>query len=500
MDYETLAYVVILLLILFMYLTRNYNFWHIRDVKGPRPVLGFGNFVGASLGLVSMGDYLKRIYDKYKNERMIGVFSGTEPLLLLKDPALIKDVLIKDFSVFADRGIHTDDKIDTFAASLFTIDPERWRPLRMKLSTVFSSGKLKEMFHILLECSDHFERFMERIVARGEPVDCRMATSKFTADVIGACAFGIDCQALEDEDCTFLRMSKRIMQPTFRTFLKETMKAKLPWLYGLVGHLVNDPEVAQFFISTVKETLAYRKKHNIVKHDFMDLLLDLKEHPEKLPEIELTDRLIAAQAVVFFVAGFHSSALTMSHALYELARNQEVQDKLRAEIAAELERTKGAIDYDMTKNMKYLDAVFKETLRKYPAVMILMRKALENYRFSGTKVVIPKGQKVWIPIYAIHRDSNIYPEPEVFDPERFGSGDFESANPMSYLPFGDGSRNCIGARFAHLQTKVGLIKIIKNFKVEVCEKTPSEYKTKCGTFLLIPKEEIFVKMTKIEKS
>jgi len=63
--------------------------------------------------------------------------------------------------------------------------------------------------------------------------------------------------------------------------------------------------------------------------------------------------------------------------------------------------------------------MYLETLRKYPVVTVLMRQSMSSYTFDGTKVSIPKDQKIWIPAYAIHRDSSIYPEPDVFDPERF---------------------------------------------------------------------------------
>lgn len=75
---------------------------------------------------------------------------------------------------------------------------------------------------------------------------------------------------------------------------------------------------------------------------------------------------------------------------------------------------------------------------------MLRRSASNKYTFSGTKVTIPKDTKIWIPIYAIQRDPNYYPDPEVFDPERFDNDAVKSRHPMVYLPFGDGPRNCIG--------------------------------------------------------
>jgi cytochrome P450 family 6 len=88
--------------------------------------------------------------------------------------------------------------------------------------------------------------------------------------------------------------------------------------------------------------------------------------------------------------------------------------------------------------------IYAETLRKYPPVTAHFRKSMSNYTFRNTKVDIPKGQEVWIPIYAIHHDPNIYPEPDVFDPERFNEENTRTRQPAFYLPFGDGPKKCIG--------------------------------------------------------
>lgn len=73
-----------------------------------------------------------------------------------------------------------------------------------------------------------------------------------------------------------------------------------------------------------------------------------------------------------------------------------------------------------------------------------MRKSMDNYTFSGTKVSIPKDLRVWIPVYSIQRDAQIYPNPDTFDPERFSDENIKARHPSFYLPFGDGPRNCIG--------------------------------------------------------
>lgn len=87
---------------------------------------------------------------------------------------------------------------------------------------------------------------------------------------------------------------------------------------------------------------------------------------------------------------------------------------------------------------------YSETLRKYPAGPLLLRKSMCDYTFDGTKITIPKKTFLWIPVFAIHRDSNIYPNPDAFIPERFSDDAATARHPMHYLPFGNGPRNCIG--------------------------------------------------------
>ena len=87
---------------------------------------------------------------------------------------------------------------------------------------------------------------------------------------------------------------------------------------------------------------------------------------------------------------------------------------------------------------------FLETLRMYPVLQWLSREAMETYTFTGTKVTIPKGQQVFLPIYAIQRDPDIYPNPDNFDPERFTDDKIKTRHSMAHLPFGDGPRHCSG--------------------------------------------------------
>ncbi|XP_071646284.1 cytochrome P450 6A1-like isoform X1 [Temnothorax longispinosus] len=490
---------VVIILALYYFLTSNYDFWKSRGVRGPRPIPVFGNLKNVTFSKISVGYYLAELYNEYKDEAVLGIFAGKMPILIVKDLDLIKDVLIKDFSTFANRGIPVSNKADPLSQHLFSLEPKRWRPLRTRLSPVFTSGKLKEMFSLISECADHLIQYMEKVVSENKPVECHELTAKYTTDVIGSCVFGIEMNALSNDNSEFRKMGRKIFEPTWTNILQIRLRLMFPRLYELSAYVLPQTEITKFFTRVVVETMDYRETNNITRNDFVDMLRELKKHPDKLDDIDLTDSLIAAQAFVFFIAGFKTSSTTISHALYELALNQKIQDNLREEIEEVYIKYNGDLTYENIKKMNYLDKVFKETLRKYPPATLLRRESTSSYTFDGINVSIPKSQKIWIPVYGIHRDPNIYPKPDVFDPERFNEEAVQSRHPMAYLPFGNGPRNCIGTRFALYQSKIGLIHILRSYKVETCEKTPIPYVHNPKALILSPKDGLHLKIIKINR-
>ncbi|KAL0110953.1 hypothetical protein PUN28_012777 [Cardiocondyla obscurior] len=495
--FEILCGIAAIIFILYYYFTWNFDFWKSRGVRGPQPIPGFGNVKDVILGKMSLSRYLEKVYNDYRDEPFIGIFDVTTPILIIKDLDLIKDILIKDFLVFGERGYNIHEKADPLSQNLFNLDLDTWRPLRTKLTPVFTSRKLKEMFVLISECSDHLVDYLEKLVKETNTIECHEVTAKYATDVIGNCAFGIEMDALANEDSEFRRIGRDVFRPPLTHRIRNTIKEYWPKLFDFLGHIVPDSEITSFFTRVIVDTMAYREKHNIVRHDFVNTLMELK-NSDKLGDFDLTDSLLAAQAFIFFAAGYETSSTAMTNVLYELALNQKMQDRLRDEIDQEYLKHGNDFAYKNVLEMVYLDKIVKG-LRKYPPGRYIPRRTTSSYTFNNTKVTIPKGQKVWIPFFAIHNDSNIYPKPDVFDPERFDVEAVQKRHPMSYLPFGDGPRICIGLRFAIYQVRVGLLKIIRNFKVEPCEKTQIPYVIDETNIISSPKGGIYLKVTKINR-
>ncbi|KAF7397254.1 hypothetical protein HZH68_008476 [Vespula germanica] len=499
--FEILSGLAMIILLLYYYLTSNFDFWKVRGVKGPRPIPLFGNTKDVIFQKKILAQYLEELclLPCYKDEPYIGIFVRNTPILILKDPILIKDVLIKDFTSFSERHTSVTKKVEPLSQHLFHLEVAKWRPLRNKLSPAFTSGKLKEMFPLIVECSHHLEQYINNM-PDNNTVEIYELMGKFNTDVIGNCAFGIEMNAIADDNSEFRKMGKEIFHSSLKREIREALRTSFPKLYNHLSFLFDYSNLTNFFLNIVKETMEYRKKYNFIRHDFINILMELKEQPNKLgEEIELTDSLCAAQAYLFFGAGFESSSWTMSNVLYELAQHHDIQDKVRKEIKEEYSRNNGTIVFESIKRMKYLHAVFQETLRKHPPVWNLFRKCTaSSYTFQGTKLTIPKNQTIFIPILGIHHDPNIYPKPEVFDPNRFNDEN-NAINDTTYIPFGRGPRSCMGERFADYQSKVGLATFLRNYKIDVSEKTEIPYGIRQSSFLLHPTNGIYLKISKINE-
>jgi cytochrome P450 family 6 len=144
--------------------------------------------------------------------------------------------------------------------------------------------------------------------------------------------------------------------------------------------------------------------------------------------------------MIFRTAGQDSSSATIAYTFLELTRNADIMNRLMDDINSALERNNGKVSYESIMDMKYLDMCVKETLRKYPLLAMLNRECTKDYQIPGTNVTIEKGTAVVISVLGLHRDENVYPNPELYDPERF----MNAHNVEVFYPFGAGPRNCLG--------------------------------------------------------
>lgn len=153
------------------------------------------------------------------------------------------------------------------------------------MSPVFTSGKLRGTFSLILECSNHLEKCLDALVEKGELIDVRDIAARFTTDVIGSCAFGVEMNSLTDQESEFRRIGKEIFATRFTKVLRIRIQQVLPLLGNLINDILPRNEVTKAITRITAETIEYRDKNNIVRPDFMNILLELKKNPQKLGDI-----------------------------------------------------------------------------------------------------------------------------------------------------------------------------------------------------------------------
>ena len=201
---------------------------------------------------------------------------------------------------------------------------------------------------------------------------------------------------------------------------------------------------------------------------------------------KLTNNEIAAQAWVFLLAGFETTATTLGYMSYLLATHPKIQERLHRELINAMDSNQ-EIDYDKLQALPYLDACISETLRLFPPVFRLERECNTDMMLGNTGIYLQKGHSVEVLVYAMHHNEEYFPNAEKFSPERFLPENRHLILPYTYMPFGNGPRNCIGIRFALMEIKLALAHILTRFKFTKIDKTEQTIEFLPLSVLLIPK-------------
>ncbi|XP_070160270.1 cytochrome P450 6B5-like [Polyergus mexicanus] len=496
--FKILCVIIFFVCAIYYYYTFKYEFWKKRKVIGPKPVLCFGTMKDVILRRTSFMEHYRSIYIAYKDAPLVGMFNQTMPILMINDFSLIKEVMT-NVVVFSGRGIKYSKKAEPMNHNLFLMNGKLPLQLRARLSPIFAPNKLKNMYPLLLQRSEIFNNWLDTQLSQNEEVDCTKIITRLVVDYTTTCLFGYDITNIEDLDSEIIQYIKKHNDINTLKFMVKTLLPDFVIhnkIYDLIGYyLFDNSKTTEHFNRFLKNIVNYRKEHDILKHDIVSIFMELKQK-KSMEEIEFTDDFFVAQMMVCFTAAYESSTATISHTLYEIALNHSIQNKLREEIRNLFTKNNGELTFKDVMTMPYLDAVYKETLRKYPVADIIMRQSSTAYTFTNSEVTIPKDQIVIIPVYGIHFNPEIYPKPENYDPERFIGEEAPSRQAMHFIPFGHGPRNCIGERFGITQVKMGLINIVRNYKIDLCEKTHEKI---CRLESLVQQlKHIYLKISKID--
>jgi len=237
----------------------------------------------------------------------------------------------------------------------------------------------------------------------------------------------------------------------------------------------------------------YRAKKSVSKSEdrrrhrsFLDLLLETSEEGNHLSNDDIRE-----EVDTFVFEGHDTTAMGLNWATFLLGHHPEVQVRLQEELDAVLEELKEVTSEDL-KELKYLDQIIREAQRLYPSVPSFSRNLDQDLKVG--EYIIPKGTNTVVFTYELHRDPNVFPDPERFDPDRFLPENSQGRSPFAYIPFSAGPRNCIGQKFAMMEVKMILAKLFH--KYDVRSETPRAEMQMVKELVLRPQSGVLVSISK----
>jgi cytochrome P450 len=229
-------------------------------------------------------------------------------------------------------------------------------------------------------------------------------------------------------------------------------------------------EFAQTFRSLGKivlELMAQRRKARIIFTDILGMLMTAREQKNGKA---MSDRQLVNEVLTLIVAGHETTASTLNWTWYLISQHPEVEEKLSGEIDDLL--GSNFPDIEELSRFTYTCQVIDETLRLYPAVWLLTRRALKEDHLGDS--FVPPGTEIYISPYFIQRDPDLWEDPDRFDPGRFHPDRSQGRPPLATIPFSAGPRNCIGELLARTEMQIHLITIAQHLRLKFAEQIPPE--------------------------
>lgn len=194
------------LCLFYWWVTKRYEYWTRHNIPYMVAKFPFGtNNFDVHPGLRNA-----KVYREKKGTGLFcGLFNFLTPIILAIDIDFIKTILVKDFQYFSDRGTFYNIKDDPLSATLFNIEGHHWKNLRSKLTPTFTSKNMKFMFPTIVKVGHEFYNTLSEKIDASNEIEIKDLLARFTTDVIGSCAFGIDCNSLKDPDAKFRQMGMK---------------------------------------------------------------------------------------------------------------------------------------------------------------------------------------------------------------------------------------------------------------------------------------------------
>lgn len=378
----------------------------------------------------------------------------------VNDPAVLRTVLKERPDDFPKSEIISATLASLLGTGVFVSNGALWKHQRRIIDPAFEGGKLRHNFQSMLNAADDA---VERLKSSSDPIEMEEEASQIAADIIFRTLFSIP-------------ITDQIASDTFHSFRRYQRSQPLV----NVGSLFAIKRLVPIFQRKATKDAARDIRKHLTKltSDRTDAL-KRGDAPDDLASKIMTNvdpetgtsfsqEEMIDQVAIFFLAGHETSASALAWALYLLALDPDTQERARTEIDAAANGD--ALTFKDLSRLEFTRDIFRETLRLYPPVPMMVRETTKPETFR--KRLIRKGSQIVVSPWHLHRHERIWADADVFDPTRWQTKEAKKCARDAYMPFSTGTRACPGAGFAMIEGVVLIYTILKAFKIELTDAEP----------------------------
>jgi len=471
---------------------------NILQVYGEQPSadgapLAEGKVDGLLEGSLFLG--LRNYYEKFGS--VYKLLFGPKSFIVVSDPTIAKHIL-RDNAKAYDKGVLAEILEPIMGKGLIPADPETWRVRRRAIVPGFHKAWYNAMCKTFAECNRPLIAKLESAAQKGNTLNMETEFCSVSLDIIGKAVFNYDFGSVTAESPVIQAVYSALKEAEHRSITPlpywnlplanllvprlRKFNSDLKLLDGILDELITNALATQNKADVEElETRDYSKMEN---QSLLRFLVDMRGE-------EASSRQLRDDLMTMLIAGHETTAAVLTWAVFELAQQPELMARVQREIDEVVGPDRDPTFDDIPK-LQLVRLVIAESLRMYPEPPLLIRRALEEDTLpkggaAHGETKIMRGTDIFLALYNIHRSSEFWENPDKFDPDRFlrpysnpSRPDWAGYTPtlsslypnevhsdFAYLPFGAGSRKCVGDQFACMEAAITLAMVLRRFDLSL---------------------------------
>jgi cytochrome P450 len=393
-------------------------------------------FIGSLPGILKEKvDFLLQSRERYGD--IFNLDLGVTSCVMVCTPEMAQYILRDNAKNFSKGGAMWDSVRTMLGNGLVVSEGDFWLRQRRMMQPQFHRQYLSKMTELMIDAIESGMQEWDALAEAGKPVEMLHAFNRVTMKVIVQTMFGNNLSD-EDGDMVGVEMAYAL-DFMMQNVVTKSIPAWIP-VPGRKRYQTALERIDAFIYGVIEQRRQDPEEHK----DMLGMMLQLVDDETGA---QMTDQQVRDEIATLFLAGYETTALTLSWGIHHLTRHPEVVAKLTEEIDRVV--GKQAPTFEMIPQLAYTRSVLQEIMRVHPPSFWLPRTAVEDDELNGYH--IKAGQMVAVSMYNIHHNPDVWENPEVFDPERFSTENSQKRHQLAWMPFGAGQRMCLGRDFAMME-------------------------------------------------